>query len=57
MVFLYLDPAAGGMVIQTIVAAVIALPFILKSQITKRISRLRGRFGTKVSDKPIQSQD
>jgi hypothetical protein len=43
MVFAYLDPAAGGMVIQTLVAAAVALPFILRSQLTRGLNRLRGR--------------
>ena len=41
MVFAYLDPAAGGMIIQTIVAAAVAVPFILRSQISRMINRLR----------------
>jgi hypothetical protein len=42
MVLGYLDPAAGGMIIQTIVAAAVALPFILRSQIARAVSRFRG---------------
>lgn len=41
MVIAYLDPAAGGMIIQTIVAAAVAVPFILRSQISRVIRRLR----------------
>ena len=43
MVLAYLDPGAGSMVIQTIVAAALAVPFILRTQITRGIHRLRGR--------------
>ena len=42
MVLLYLDPAAGGMLIQTIVAAAVALPFVLRSQISRAVARFRG---------------
>jgi hypothetical protein len=47
MVFAYLDPAAGGMIIQTIVAAAVAVPFILRSQISRMINRLRAYRGPK----------
>lgn len=42
MVLGYLDPAAGGMIIQTIIAAAVALPFILRSHISRGLARLRG---------------
>lgn len=47
MVLAYLDPAAGGMIIQSIVALAVAIPFILRSQISRGIERLRGRRVTK----------
>jgi hypothetical protein len=47
MVFAYLDPAAGGMIIQTIVAATVAVPFILRSQIARIVARLRGQRASK----------
>ena len=47
MVFAYLDPAAGGMLIQSIVALAVAIPFILRSQISRGIELLRGRRVTK----------
>ena len=42
MLLAYLDPAAGGMIIQTIIAAAVALPFILRSHISRGLQRLRG---------------
>jgi len=42
MVLAYLDPAAGGMIIQTIVAAAVALPFILRAQISRGLAKIRG---------------
>lgn len=42
MVFGYLDPAAGGMIVQTIVAAAVAAPFILRAHIQRGFARLRG---------------
>ena len=50
MVFAYLDPAAGGMLIQSIVALAVAIPFILRSQISRGIERLRGRRVAKGSE-------
>jgi hypothetical protein len=41
MVFMYLDAATGGMVIQTLVAAAVALPIVLRSQVSRGIARLR----------------
>lgn len=41
MVFAYLDPVAGGMVIQTVIAAAVALPIILRTQLARGIKRLR----------------
>ena len=43
MFLAYLDPAAGGMVIQSIVALAVAIPFILRSQISRGINRFRRR--------------
>ena len=50
MVFAYLDPAAGGMIIQTIIAAAVALPFILRTQITRGLARLRSQRGPKSTE-------
>ena len=43
MVFAYIDPGAGSMVIQMLIAAAVAVPFFLRTQIARGISRLRGR--------------
>jgi hypothetical protein len=37
----YIDPGAGSMVIQAILAAALAVPFVLRSQITRLIARVR----------------
>ena len=42
MVLAYLDPAAGGMIVQTIIAAAVALPFIFRSHISRAMARFRG---------------
>ena len=50
MVLGYLDPAAGGMIVQTIIAAAVALPFILRAQISRGLARLRGSRAKNSSD-------
>lgn len=42
MLLAYLDPAAGGMIIQSLIAAAVALPFILRGHISKGLAKLRG---------------
>lgn len=42
MVIAYLDPMTGGVVLQTIIAAAVAAPFILRAQIARGIARLKG---------------
>ena len=43
MIFAYIDPGAGSMVIQMLIAAIVAIPFFLRTQIARGIDRLRGR--------------
>lgn len=43
MVFAYLDPGAGSLVIQAILAGILAIPFFLRSQLTSIVRRIRGR--------------
>jgi hypothetical protein len=40
---LYIDPGAGSMLIQMLIAAGVAVPFFLRTQIRRGIDRLRGR--------------
>ncbi|MBA3430558.1 MAG: hypothetical protein H0U16_03635 [Actinobacteria bacterium] len=57
MVFAYLDPAAGGMIIQSIIALAVALPFILRSQIARGLDRIRGRNAVAKSEEHESSTD
>lgn len=41
MPFLYIDPGAGAMVIQAALAALIAIPFFFRAQVTRVVQRLR----------------
>ena len=57
MVFAYLDPAAGGMIIQTVIAAAVAVPFILRTQISRGLARLRGQRGERSPEGPHAEGD
>ena len=39
----YIDPGAGSLFIQAVIATVLVVPFFLRSQIRKGFDRLRGR--------------
>jgi hypothetical protein len=43
MVIAYLDGATGGLIIQTLVAGLVALPFILRAQVARGLSFIRRR--------------
>ena len=38
----YIDPGSGSLAIQAIIASAMVIPFVLRSQIRKGVSRLRG---------------
>jgi hypothetical protein len=51
--FAYLDPGAGSLAIQMIIAAALAVPYFLRTQIARGINRLRGQSsGTRASEQP-----
>lgn len=43
MIFAYLDPGAGSLMIQMVIAAALAVPYFLRTQIARGINRLRGQ--------------
>jgi hypothetical protein len=46
--FLYIDPGAGSLVIQALLAAILAIPFFFREQVGRAVAAFRGR--RKVSD-------
>jgi replication-associated recombination protein RarA len=48
---LYIDPGAGSMVIQAVLAGVLAVPFLFRSAIARAIERVRGRRAPSASEK------
>jgi hypothetical protein len=43
VIIAYLDPASGGILIQSLVVAAITIPVVLRNQITRIVGRVRGR--------------
>jgi hypothetical protein len=41
MILAYIDPGAGSMVIQAVLAAALAVPFFLRSHIIRVVERIR----------------
>jgi hypothetical protein len=42
MVVAYLDPGAGSLVVQAILASLLALPFFLRTRLAALVGRIRG---------------
>lgn len=40
--FMYIDPGAGSMVIQAILATALAIPFFFRTHIARVVNRFRG---------------
>ena len=43
MILLYIDPGAGSMLIQVVLAGLLAIPFFFRSAVTRTVARFRGR--------------
>ena len=43
MVFAYIDPGAGSMLIQAVLAGVLTVPFFFRTQLSRALDRVRGR--------------
>ena len=41
-VFAYIDPASGSLIIQALIAAVVAAPFVFRQQLGRLIRRVKG---------------
>jgi len=51
MIFIYIDPGAGSMVIQAMLAAALAVPFFFRTQISRVVDRIRRvRSGSREDD-------
>ena len=43
LVFAYIDPGSGSLVIQALIAGLVAVPIFFRRQISRFVSALRGR--------------
>lgn len=43
MILLYIDPGAGSMLIQAVLAGLLAVPFFFRTQVSRLLHKLRGR--------------
>jgi hypothetical protein len=56
MIFAYIDPGAGSMALQAVLAAALAIPFFLRHHISSAVDRLRGR-NAKTEQETPQNDD
>ena len=55
MTFLYIDPGAGSMVVQALLAGLLAVPFFFRTHVRRAVDRARawrGRSKDRGSDTP-----
>lgn len=45
MILIYIDPGAGSMVIQAVLAAALAIPFFFRTHIARAVQRFRDMRG------------
>lgn len=57
MILLYIDPGAGSLVIQALIATVVSVPFFFRSTIRNAIRRLRGESDPTGSDSKMTSDE
>lgn len=43
MIYLYIDPGAGSLVIQAVIAGALAIPFFFRTHVGRAVAALRGR--------------
>lgn len=55
LLFAYIDPGSGSLVIQALIAGMVALPIFFRSQISRAIRALRGN--NELSSESHSSQD
>ena len=51
-VFAYLDPGSGSIIIQAVIAGIVALPIVFRSRVSAFIRRLRGGGTPASGDRP-----
>ena len=57
MIFAYIDPGAGSLLIQALIAAALSIPFLLRRSLGSVVGRLRGRRSEPHDDQPRRSSE
>jgi hypothetical protein len=52
MLLAYIDPGSGSLIVQVIIATIVAVPLFFRSQIGRFVRRLRGR-----NERPAPADD
>ena len=52
MIFAYIDPGAGTMLIQALLAGLLAVPFFFRTQVGRLLGRLRRHANEEYEDPP-----
>lgn len=53
----YIDPGAGSLFIQAVIATIVVVPFFLRSQIRRGLGRIRGRHPAATPAADVASRD
>jgi hypothetical protein len=52
----YIDAASGGLIVQVLIASIVAVPFFLRTQLKRGITTLRAQLGHLRSNPPDESE-
>jgi hypothetical protein len=54
LVLLYIDPGSGSLIIQALIAGLVAIPFFFRSQIAKGIRAVKRMTGREREESPAE---
>ena len=46
----YVDPGAGSLIVQLVIATIVAVPFFVRSQIRQVLAAVRARLGPRIPE-------
>jgi hypothetical protein len=56
IVFAYIDPGSGSLLIQGLIAALVAVPIFFRHQIARAVNAVRGKSGTEPAAAPATDE-
>ncbi len=56
-VLAYIDPVSGSLLIQGLIAALVAAPFVFRQQIRRFVRRMRGQEQVAPASEPVSTTD